>query len=589
MYVLIDISHPSPGRAHDTANKAAAIMRDILAAEPGGAGNFRIGFLSFGADLRQFHESRPSGPIPLIPEAVEHTRLGRLLEIPNQILRKMRHPAFPLHRHAPLLFIVGEGQIDDIERFERALDQVWEREAGKIVGSYPHVGQGDLVRHISQSMDPVADLNKARYAREFPVDPPIEKAEGQAPPDDHPGWPFALGDKDRKPAALPNAVAGVPYQFRFHPGFRQEFDIAGERPPGLEFDSGTGVLSGIPQGDGKHEITFRWHDPKAVFGSRVREESATLTINPDPKSLWVSKSPDPDAPFQKKNAEAFRVEGPDMIIAAASVRGRSHAHAGTFRDDDSRIFTEGPWSVAVVADGAGSAEFSRRGSEVAVNTFAEHAGPLLREKLDGPLDGIEPGNSERRPDGKIRTGIYGSLVMSAFEAARAVEHEAKKHGKRSGEFSTTLVAAAARKTSVGWFTAGFSIGDGGAAVLGPGGGEAVTLTKADSGTHAGETRFLTTGEFKDTNAVMDRIHHAFTPNPAAVVVMTDGVTDPKFPTDSDFLNPESWVKFWNADLGREVVLHPGNHGIHEQLLAWLDFWSKGNHDDRTVAIMLPRK
>ena len=53
------------------------------------------------------------------------------------------------------------------------------------------------------------------------------------------------------------------------------------------------------------------------------------------------------------------IQAADFNIAACSQRGRSHEHAGTFRDDDFFVaqVADSNWSVLVVADGAGSAEF----------------------------------------------------------------------------------------------------------------------------------------------------------------------------------------------------------------------------------------
>ena len=73
----------------------------------------------------------------------------------------------------------------------------------------------------------------------------------------------------------------------------------------------------------------------------------------------------------------------------------------------------------------------------------------------------------------------------------------------------------------------------------------------------------------------------------AVLAMTDGITDPKFPTDSAFASADVWSSFWETDLSQSVLLSRENTALERELLAWLDFWSPGNHDDRTIAIMLP--
>jgi hypothetical protein len=67
--------------------------------------------------------------------------------------------------------------------------------------------------------------------------------------------------------------------------------------------------------------------------------------------------------------------------------------------------------------------------------------------------------------------------------------------------------------------------------------------------------------------------------------MTDGVSDPKFETDNNLINPNKWDELWNDLLENGVELTDDNENAKDQLLDWLDFWSPGNHDDRTIAIL----
>jgi hypothetical protein len=63
----------------------------------------------------------------------------------------------------------------------------------------------------------------------------------------------------------------------------------------------------------------------------------------------------------------------------------------------------------------------------------------------------------------------------------------------------------------------------------------------------------------------------------ALVLMTDGVSDPRFETDARLARPDDWHALWRD-------LAPAVAGAEQGLLAWLDFWSPGNHDDRTIAL-----
>jgi hypothetical protein len=72
--------------------------------------------------------------------------------------------------------------------------------------------------------------------------------------------------------------------------------------------------------------------------------------------------------------------------------------------------------------------------------------------------------------------------------------------------------------------------------------------------------------------------------------MTDGIYDPKFEVESNLENQAHWKQFME-DLGgnneAKVVVdfkQPAT-AVANNLAQWMDFWSPGNHDDRTLAII----
>jgi len=75
-----------------------------------------------------------------------------------------------------------------------------------------------------------------------------------------------------------------------------------------------------------------------------------------------------------------------------------------------------------------------------------------------------------------------------------------------------------------------------------------------------------------------------------LLLMTDGIADPKFQTDANLQENEVWRELWqdlngaNED-GAKVNFAGSPAEVQECLLSWLDFWSPGNHDDRTIAIL----
>ena len=71
--------------------------------------------------------------------------------------------------------------------------------------------------------------------------------------------------------------------------------------------------------------------------------------------------------------------------------------------------------------------------------------------------------------------------------------------------------------------------------------------------------------------------------------MTDGIYDPKFVTENKLEDLDTWNIFLkdldgnNEDSAK--VNFEDDSEIEKQLLNWMDFWSKGNHDDRTLVII----
>lgn len=147
-------------------------------------------------------------------------------------------------------------------------------------------------------------------------------------------------------------------------------------------------------------------------------------------------------------------------------------------------------------------------------------------------------------------------------------------------FDTTLLILVMRPHAGGQLAATFAIGDGGAGVLtSPQQGH--PLTRPEGGEHAGQTTFLTLpATLRNEEANLEqRFHLEWLPSVAAAVVMTDGITDPKFPSDAAFSDPAAWAALWHE-------LQPALDSP-EALLGWMNFFSPGNHDDRTLVAVLP--
>lgn len=339
---------------------------------------------------------------------------------------------------------------------------------------------------------------------------------------------------------------------------------------------GTPTLSG----DVSIGLNYRVEAPGA--DEKALSSSIAVFINHDPKSLWKDLPSDKADPYWKPDVDStFQQVGVRKMIAA-SKRGRSHAHEGKFRDDDFRIAhsAESDWTVIAVADGAGGSAKSRRGSKIAVDRAVD----ILFERLAAE-DGVRLESlvaswhrGEAAKELVISSGLYPILGIAAFEACKAIEAEASAAGVAAKEYSTTLLVTAYKKLEIGHLFATYWVGDGGVGIY-QNDGTPKLLGKVDSGEFAGQTRFLD-HKVMTTEEIAARLNFALVDDFKALVAMTDGITDPYFMTDNNLESGEYWGKLW-------AELDPALNADNPQgaLLAWLDFWSAGNHDDRTIAVL----
>lgn len=349
-------------------------------------------------------------------------------------------------------------------------------------------------------------------------------------------------------------------------------------------------------GEQKVELVYRY---KGSWCTTILK----LLVNQDPKKLWVKNDPPSGSPFMKKLYDSFRYSNGVTRFLAASRRGRSHELSGTFRDDDFGFWTtsNGDVNLIVVADGAGSAKYSREGSRQAVQAVISY----LSTRLSG--DVWELPEVDENKDGKVAQLLVSAannalVLLDAFCKAENLKPNAvEKYTLK--DFNTTLLIAAVKILPDGRRKiVTFSIGDGAIAWVEP--GRSQLLCAPDGGEYSGQTRFLTTTPVW-SKAAMDwtafRAERVFVKTVGAksakqgfLALMTDGVSDPFFETDSKLNNSSEWdsLVLSDADVDegarslKEVLLNDGDDAA-DGLLAWLGFWSRGNHDDRTLAMLLP--
>ena len=401
---------------------------------------------------------------------------------------------------------------------------------------------------------------------------------------------------------LPNGKVSQPYNFVFSAekiGLTEieDFWFTGLEPIGLSFDPKTDAITGTPIVAGEQSIQLFLKRKGWIEGKPVFERKLTLTVNPDPRSLWQEKLSDKNDPYWKPDfaSQFLKVESTGLLmkteqkdVVAASQRGRSHAHEGIFRDDDFGMDYDKNtnWYIITVADGAGSCKASRKGSTIACQTVVNVCKTQL-ESRHKDFEHLIKELSKDKSDGnrkKMGDALYGILGTAVFKAYKNIEEEATTSGRAVKDFSTTLIVSICKKFKFGWFVGAFWVGDGGIGIYNKNTRFLKVLGESDGGEFAGQTRFLTMPEITQPAELYRRLRFDIVDDFTALILMSDGITDPKFETDANLVKIEKWDELW-ADLSREVDFKDNNEKSAEQLLKWLDFWSPGNHDDRTIAIL----
>lgn len=352
------------------------------------------------------------------------------------------------------------------------------------------------------------------------------------------------------------------------------------------------------------ELTLKYHFSGMEMPAErpVLERKVQFVINQDPRKLWRDIPVDWEnmtEPKYKKDdiqidyvkVEALSDGTPQKDIVAASKRGRSHAQEGKPRDDHFKMsHMDNGWYIMAVADGAGSAKYSREGSRIACEEVTNYCMAQLANSkgFESAVKQYNEHKTESESDARKAVGdyIYKIVGTAAFKAHKSINAEAAIKKLPAKQYATTLLLAICKKFEFGWFIATFWVGDGAICLYNKQAHTAEVLGVPDEGEYAGQTRFLTMPEiFKDATSLYQRLRFRIVDDFTALFLMSDGVSDPKFETDANLNNPDKWDALWTDLKENGVELTDDNEETKNQLLAWLDFWSPGNHDDRTIAIL----
>ena len=411
----------------------------------------------------------------------------------------------------------------------------------------------------------------------------------------------AIQDIIDKHLVVPNATVGKPYSVNLDfvkLGMNNitysEFENLENY--GLEYDNETETIKGNPTQSGDFRINMKFRVTGESDDSELNEKRISLIINANPKSLWkdIESTQTEDNYWKKDNAQDFQKLG-DKHIVVASKRGRSHANVGSFRDDDFAFknFPETGWNVVCVADGAGSATLARQGSKIACNGiidyFTENLTTESFSEFDNLLQEHNSGTGEDTQK-KLNIFVYNKLGSAAFNVHQKLEAFANRTETNIKDFHSTLIFVLFKKYEFGYAILSFGVGDCPIGLLNTDLTEIKLMNWLDVGEYGGGTRFITMPEIFNSDKFGTRFGFKLVDDFAYLMLMTDGIYDPKFVVEANLEKIEKWQEFLD-DLGGNneekitVEFKPENTEIATQLSAWMDFWSPGNHDDRTLAVV----
>lgn len=397
-----------------------------------------------------------------------------------------------------------------------------------------------------------------------------------------------------------NATVGKPYEAKIDFEKLGWNDVRAYRFEGLEtvglaFDEKTKQITGVPTQSGDVKINFRFKLEGEPDDAPFHEKGIPLIVNPDPKALWKNLESDRNDPYWKEDNVTVFSPLSDRHIVVSSKRGRSHANVGSFREDDFAFnhYKNTGWSIAVVADGAGSAKISRKGSAIACQTvidfFAENWTPENLVEFDELLTQHKESTGEDTQK-KLNRYVYNHLGKAAFHVHKKLEEFARSAQLTLKDLSTTLVFTLFKKYDAGYALLSFGVGDCPMGFLSPDQSEITLMNWIDVGEFSGGTRFITMPEIFQSDKFATRFGFKLTDDFSYLFLMSDGIYDPKFVVEAALQDVKKWKELL-ADLAGKnedkikVELDPKNKDITAQLSAWMDFWSPGNHDDRTLGIV----
>lgn len=259
------------------------------------------------------------------------------------------------------------------------------------------------------------------------------------------------------------------------------------------------------------------------------------------------------------------VRAGEWHVTGALRRGRRHAHVGAFNEDAFFVHASASRGVLVVADGAGSAAFSRLGSAVAV----ELIGSAMRD-----ADSISAATLHDAIERAVRA--LKTICAAADVPARALR--------------TTVLVAAWEPCTAGVRVVTTQVGDG-ALVIAHRDGRITRPTAGDAGDWSGEVHCFVP-DAETLSFARKATVELELDDMAALLVVTDGIDDALYPFPrfapgilAQLVHgADTPLTGLTAQAVTPSLLSAQSPG--DTLLDWLGFEKRGENDDRTLAVAL---
>ncbi|WP_407401627.1 PP2C family serine/threonine-protein phosphatase [Chryseobacterium sp.] len=391
---------------------------------------------------------------------------------------------------------------------------------------------------------------------------------------------------------IPNAFVNKNYRFVFDLSLFPNITIIEVKnldKIGLHFEADKKLITGFPTHAGSTEIEILFknnlEDP-----SKEHLKKLAFIVNADPKDLWQNKPSPKDDIFYKQESASHSSIFLDKKIVISSKRGRSHAHTGTFREDHFALKNlKDDWSIIALADGAGSAKLSRVGSQLATENIIQcFDDEDTLKQLCSYSEKVF--SKENYAPAESKNLLMNSLYQKVLQVHQLLHEFAHTQQISLKDLHTTLIFVLIKKLSFGYVVLSFGVGDCPIAIINKDNTCVKLLNYLDVGESSGSTRFLTMPEiFSDQEMMARRFGINCFEDFSKLFLMTDGIYDPKFVVESKLENINAWQEFLSDMDGnnedQKKVNFKEDDQIEKDLSEWMDFWSKGNHDDRTLAII----